>query len=72
MSETAGTDRYGNGQPSLVYRGHVDTTAGATSHPQLIGRTDQHAPTDTISENLTGITTARDLLRDITVSCTRQ
>jgi len=71
MTDAGETDRYGNGQPSLIYRGHIDATAGATSRPQLMGRTNQYAPTDTISEDLMGITTARDLLREIAVSCTR-
>jgi hypothetical protein len=70
MSDAGETDRYGNGQPSLVYRGRIDAVDGAVDHPQLIGHTHQHLPLDEIDEDLTGITTAKDLLREITVSCT--
>jgi hypothetical protein len=70
MSEEAGADRYGNGQPSLVYKGHIDAVNGATSRPQLVGRTDQYEPVDQITTDLTGITTARELLREVVVSCT--
>jgi hypothetical protein len=72
MSDAGQTDRYGNGQPSLVYRGHIDAVDGAISRPQLVGRTDQHVPVDRIDEDLAGITTAQELLRDVTVSCTSQ
>ncbi|OHB64700.1 MAG: hypothetical protein A2Y77_03800 [Planctomycetes bacterium RBG_13_62_9] len=70
MSEAGETDRYGNGQPSLIYRGHIDATAGATSRPELIGRMDQYLPIDEIETDLTGITTAKELLRQVEVSCT--
>ena len=70
MSMTAGSDRYGNGQPSLIYRGFIDATPGSTSRPELIGRTDQYMATGQIDEDLTGITTAKELLREITVSST--
>jgi len=64
------SDRYGNGQPSLVYQGTIEATAGQTSQPELWGRTDQHVAVDTPNPDLQPITTARDLLQIISVSCT--
>jgi hypothetical protein len=63
------SDRYGNGQPSLVYRGFIDAVDGSTSQPQLWGRTDQYEPTDYIITDLDGITTASQLLQEVSVSC---
>lgn len=71
MSEDGFSDRYGNGQPSIIYRGSVEAVEGATSQPELWGRTDQHAPLDTVSTDLSQITTARTLLRAVTVSSTQ-
>jgi len=70
LSETGGSDRYGNGQPSLVYIGQIKARVGTASNPQLVGCTEQHEPVDRIDEDLTGITTARELLHRIAVTCT--
>jgi hypothetical protein len=69
MSEDGFLDRYGNGQPSIVYRGSIVAVEGATSRPELWGYTDQYSPPDAISTDLDRITTARRLLRAVTVSC---
>jgi hypothetical protein len=69
LSEAGVSDPYGNGQPSLVYRGRIEAVEGAASRPQIAGRTDQYEPTDRLNENTEGITTARNLLRGIAVSC---
>lgn len=71
MSRDGRSDRYGNGQPSIVYRGSIEAVEGATSEPELWGRTDQHTPLDTVSRDLREITTARGLLRAVTV-CSMQ
>jgi hypothetical protein len=63
------SDRYGNGQPSLVYRGTIDAVDGVTSWPELFGRTDQYEPVRQIIENTEGIITAKQLLQSIKVSC---
>ncbi|UCD50553.1 MAG: hypothetical protein JSW27_23880 [Phycisphaerales bacterium] len=70
LTEAGLSDRYGNGQPSIVYRGTIEATAGRTSQPDLWGRTDQHVPMSKPIPDLQPITTAKDLLRSITVSCT--
>jgi hypothetical protein len=67
MSEDGRSDRYGNGQPSIVYRGSIEAIAGATGKPELWGRTDQHVPLGTVSTDLVPITTARGLLRSVRV-----
>ena len=71
MTDEGYSDRYGNGQPSLVYRGSIEATEGAQSEPVLVGRTDQHEPVSELSEDLDEITTARELLKRIQVSCKR-
>ncbi len=62
-------DPDGNGQPSLVYRGEIVAHAGESGSPELVGRTEQLFFTNTVEADLTGITTARQLLRSIVVSC---
>ena len=69
LSEAGISDRYGNGQPSIIYRGAIEAREGAASRPKLWGRTDQYAPVETASTDLEPITTARELLRSITVVC---
>ncbi|OHB54646.1 MAG: hypothetical protein A2173_06220 [Planctomycetes bacterium RBG_13_44_8b] len=63
------SDTYGNGQPSLVYHGWIDSAKGSITQPQLLGRTDQYAPVDNIINDMEGITTAAKLLNKIYVSC---
>ncbi len=69
FSQEGLSDRYGNGQPSLVYQGQIEAAAGATSRPELIGRTDQYDPVEELNDDLHGITTARNLIRHLEVSC---
>jgi len=69
MSEDGLSDRYGNGQPSVVYRGSIEAIEGTTSRPELWGRTDQHLPVSEVITDVDQITTARELLRTIAVSC---
>ena len=62
-------DEAGNGQPSLVYRGHIKAIPGQRNTPKLIGRTDQFRPAMKLNDDLSGITTAKKLLSDIEMSC---
>jgi hypothetical protein len=64
-------DRYGNGQPSLIYRGTIRAVDGAVSQPVAIGHSDQYEPGGRIIEDMNGITTAAELLQSIGVSCRR-
>lgn len=68
-SKDGRTDRDGNGQPSLVYRGTLEAAKGGVSQPVVLGRTDQYDPDARLVENTEGMTTALELLKMITVSC---
>jgi hypothetical protein len=63
------SDRYGNGQPSLIYHGYIEATGGSTSRPELLGRTDQYKAIDYLIADLEDITSAKNLLRKVYVSC---
>ena len=65
-------DLHGNGPPSIVYTGRITAIPGRTSTPELLGRTDQFVPTTAIEKDLSGITTAPRLLKDICVACDNQ
>ncbi len=69
MSEQGESDSYGNGQPSLVYSGAIEATAGASSPPKLLGRTDQYELITHVIEEMEGIDNAKDLIREMNVSC---
>jgi hypothetical protein len=69
FSEEGYSDRYGNGQPSIVYKGDIVAVDGAISQPVLLGRTDQYEPVSEVIEDVNGITTAANLLDSITVNC---
>lgn len=62
-------DTHANGQPSIVYAGRITAIPGRTSTPELIGRTDQFTPVATLEKDLSGITTAAQLLKNINGSC---
>ncbi len=62
-------DMHANGQPSIVYTGRITALPGRTSTPELVGRTEQLEVSRTLNADVSGITTARGLLRDIVVSC---
>jgi hypothetical protein len=69
QSKDGRTDREGNGQPSLVYGGTLEAVKGAVSEPGVLGRMDQFEPVLILTKNTEGITTAKELLKTITVSC---
>jgi len=60
-------DPHGNGQPSLIYKGQIDTLDGNISKPELIARTDQYHRTDKLNPDLKGITTAKNLIKNIEI-----
>ena len=62
-------DEHGNGQPSIIYKGRINASPGRQSVPRLAGRTDQWQSVKYIITDLKGITTAKDLLSEIKVSC---
>ena len=69
MRENGMPDPQGNGQPSLIYKGSVVAEPGFKSSPILIGRTEQWNPTDKITTDVNGITTAKEVLGKIEVTC---
>jgi hypothetical protein len=69
FSDEGVRDDYGNGQPSLVYRGELQATPGTSGQPQLVGRTHQHVAVGKLVTDLDSITTARGLFRSLRVTC---
>ncbi|MBE0535287.1 MAG: hypothetical protein IH624_06410 [Phycisphaerae bacterium] len=65
-------DLHSNGQPSIVYTGRITAIPGRTGSAELLGRTEQFEPTTTLNKDLSGITSAAGVLKDITVSCEAQ
>lgn len=68
-SKDGRSDRNGNGQPSLVYKGTIEAVKGAVSQPVVLGHTDQYEVDVELTKNTKGMTTALELLESITVSC---
>ena len=64
-----GPDKYGNGQPSLIFKGTITAAVGETSTPELIGRTDQIYFTTEYTADLEGIDSAKNVFYDMLVSC---
>ncbi len=62
-------DMHSNGQPSIVYCNEIRALPGKTARLIVIGRTDQMEPVKDLSGDLSGITTAAQLLCDVTVAC---
>lgn len=60
-------DSEGNGQPSLIYSGQIISRKGNSSTPKLVGRTFQTRVEDTLSTDLRGITTAKDIIKSVIV-----
>jgi hypothetical protein len=60
-------DSEGNGQPSIIYRGYIEADSTNISVPELIGRTLQRVPVDSVIPDLAGITTAKELIQNIEV-----
>lgn len=61
-------DPDGNGQPSLIYSGSVKAEIGGAVSASLIGRTEQTIESSAVNINLMGITTAKDVLQQFSVS----
>lgn len=62
-------DPHLNGQPSLIYKGTIIAKPGEKSTPKLIGRTEQYNFSDKINPDTEKVTTAKNLLKSIRVSC---
>jgi hypothetical protein len=62
-------DAHSNGQPSLVYEGTITALPGNKCVPQPVGITDQHQPTEVLNNDLSGITTAAKLFKQIEIAC---
>ena len=62
-------DNHGNGQPSLIFKGEINSKIGETSEPELIGRSDQYYFSTKINPNLEGINMAQKVFSKIIVSC---
>lgn len=60
-------DSQANGQPSLVYGGRIVADGSSRDVPRLIGRTEQRRVANSLSEDLSGITTAKHLIQNIAV-----
>lgn len=68
MIDGVGPDPQGNGQPSLVYMGKIKTQPGTAGIPELVGRTDQLDPVQSLITDLSGITNAKELFTSIRIS----
>ena len=64
-----GPDKYGNGQPSLIFKGTIQANIGQTSTPSIIGRTDQIYFKTEVNPSLDGIDSAKDVFYDILIKC---
>jgi hypothetical protein len=60
-------DSQANGQPSLVYSGQIIADGSDHNIPGLIGRTEQRRAVNSLSNDLSGITTAIHLIENIEV-----
>ena len=64
-----GPDKYGNGQPSLIFKGTIKADVGQTSKPSIIGRTDQIYFKSEVNPSLDGIDSAKDVFFEILIKC---
>ena len=60
-------DHYGNGQPSIIYKGTIDGAGGNITVPTMYGKSDQYLPIGEINVSLDSITSAKKLIREINV-----
>jgi len=60
-------DSDANGQPSLVYAGQIFANGMSKSKPVLVGRTDQRRIVNKLLTDLSGITSAKNLIGNIEV-----
>ncbi len=64
---TGEIDYNGNGQPSLVYKGFLNLKDKKVSQPKLYGKSHQHFPIDKINISLDSITSAKRLIKEISI-----
>ncbi|HLF34962.1 MAG TPA: hypothetical protein VI583_12040 [Cyclobacteriaceae bacterium] len=64
-------DEFGNGQPALVYCGIIKARLGAATIPEIIGMSLVPDSTETIIQQISGITTANKVFRSIEVIAIR-
>jgi hypothetical protein len=62
-------DNHGNGQPSIVFKGNINSIIGEVSIPELVGRSEQYYFTTEINPELRGIDLAKKVFSKIIVSC---
>jgi hypothetical protein len=62
-------DNHGNGQPSLVYKGTIQTNVGTVSKPECAGRSQQYFFVTEIDSDLAGIDSALEVFRIVSVEC---
>lgn len=62
-------DAFGNGQPSIIYKGEIDAFPHLQSTPMLIGRTEQMYYSPNINSDLSGIEDAQNVFKSISVNC---
>ena len=65
-------DTHKSGQPSLLYRVEVLAKAGEIAQPEIYGYAAFNAPTEEINRDLSGITTAKEILKSIEIRVLRR
>lgn len=62
-------DNHGNGQPSIIYKGKINSTIGESSIPEVIGRSDQYYFTTEVNADTKEIDSANKVFSEIIVRC---
>jgi len=70
LSASKRPDNHGNGQPSLLFKGTIKSTAGATSKPVCAGRSHHYYFVTEADPDLAGIDSALQVFRVLSVECT--